>query len=151
MNTPITPWAVGSSPSPRETTTSSRLSLWCCAGHPQGDTPACLTVGNRHSYVAPSRWQPHTINWCSTALVNVSTIQASTAVVKVNLHRVTSTVGPLSPHANLGDDVHFSVDHSSTVECSDRGTLVRNEVVMVSRLSMDLKTEWTDFSSGSVM
>ena len=71
----------------------------------------------------------------------MSTIQASTAVVKVDLHRVTSTVGPLSPHANLGDDVHFSVDHSSTVECSDRGTLVRNEVVVVSRLSMDLKAE----------
>ena len=54
---------------------------------------------------------------------------------------MTSTVGPLSPHANLGDDVHFSVDHSSTVECSDRGALVRNEVVVVSRLSMDLKAE----------
>ena len=76
-----------------------------------------------------------------TALVTVSAIQASTAVVKVNLHRVTSTAGPLSPHANLGDDIHFSVDHSSTVECSDRGTLVRNEVVVVSRLSMDLKAE----------
>ena len=54
---------------------------------------------------------------------------------------MTSTVGPLSPRANLGDDIHLSVDHSSTVECSDRGTLVRNEVVVVSRLSMDLKAE----------
>ena len=54
---------------------------------------------------------------------------------------MTSTAGPLSPHTNLGDDVHFSVDHSSTVECSDRGTPVRNEVVVVSRLSMDLKAE----------
>ena len=54
---------------------------------------------------------------------------------------MTSTAGPLSPHTNLGDDVHFSVDHSSTVECSDRDALVRNEVVVVSRLSMNLKAE----------
>ena len=38
-------------------------------------------------------------------------------------------------------EIYFSIDHSSTVECSDRGTLVRNEVVVVSRLSMDLEAE----------
>ena len=67
-------------------------------------------------------------------------LEVSAEQILVNLHKVTSTIGPLSPHTNLGDDVHFSVDHSSTVDCSDRGALFRNEVVVVSRLS-DLKAE----------
>ena len=61
---------------------------------------------------------------------------------------IASTAGPLSPHANLGDGDHFCVDHSSTVECGDRGTLVSNEVVVVSQLSMYLKAELNGLQFG---
>ena len=68
---------------------------------------------------------------------------------------MTSTTGPLSPHANFGDDVHFNVDHSSTVECSDRGTLVsrvelvRNE--MLSALSFILQSKFLSMQVWSIV
>ena len=37
--------------------------------------------------------------------------------------------------------VRCSIYHSRTVQCSDRGTPVREEVVVVSRLSMNLKAK----------